>query len=125
MAWLARVRCPWYGPAPMRTPCRWPWLATLLIAGCTAPPSLRNAGDALPLTPREQRLAECLPEGLSMSSVFRPAPGAATTTVRQKLRELGAYAEDGRVHDRQGKEVYYYRVRQYGTAPSPDQLRAG
>ncbi len=64
----------------------------------------------MPLTPEEQHLARLLPEGLSMHTVFRPEHGAATTTVRQKLRDVGACAEGGKLRDRQGKELYFYRM---------------
>jgi hypothetical protein len=59
----------------------------------------------------------CLPLGLSLSDRFGisfeviDASGfRRTTTVREKLLELGAYSQDGVIFDRHGKKVIFYRV---------------
>ncbi len=100
----------------------------LLVAGCSAfdpggptPINLRMPKAA---TPAEHEMAKCLPEGLRLDTAFRLECAGRLTTVLDKLRELGAYGKDGKLFDRDGKELYFYWVPDCGVRRSEDQIRA-
>src|SRR5260370_42636888 len=103
-----------------------PALAGLLLAlaGCWAPPSAPvsrgPAGPAPPqdpapaLTPADREaVARCL-HGVTLGEGVRVRPGPGgrlhLVTVEEALAELGARAgEDGKVRDRDGKEIHFWR----------------
>lgn len=67
----------------------------------------------------------CLPFGWVLSSEFADSPETIphtnyrrrTITVREKLIQLGARCHEGVIYDRRGKEVRFYRMREWGTPP--------
>jgi hypothetical protein len=54
-----------------------------------------------------------LPEYLSLDTEFCEGYIASDkrTTIRQKLARLGAYCRDGRIYDRDGREIRFYAMR--------------
>ncbi len=100
----------------------------VLFAGCQlATPLQTPRADRRPArvryTPAElSALERCLPQGMTLETRFAPrsAPFVRDTiTVREKLEELGARCKDGKLYDAAGKELYFYRVPEYGTPPLP------
>jgi hypothetical protein len=49
-----------------------------------------------------------------------PLPDQNGVTVAQRLTELGAYAKNGKLYDRTGKEVYYWQGIKGGPQPTPE-----
>ena len=49
-----------------------------------------------------------------------PVPDQNGLTVAQRLKELGAYAKDGKIYDRTGKEVYFWQGIKGGPQPTPE-----
>jgi hypothetical protein len=82
------------------------------VLGCDRLASPSTKG---PTNPAD--LAKYLPEGVSLST---PLPRTNGTTVEQKLAELGAYAKEGKLYDRSGKEIYFFQGIVGGPRPSPE-----
>jgi hypothetical protein len=107
-------------------------LLVALGTGCAsvAPPGRLPASAAgyLPSPAEWAAMEKCLPEGLTLESRFAhrggPELDRELTTVRQKLREVRAYARDGKLYDEAGKELYFYRVPEYGSPPPPGTVEA-
>jgi hypothetical protein len=67
----------------------------------------------------EARVVACepfLPEPLTLSTEFyersKDRDEHKTITVRQKLIELGAYSENGKIYDRNGREVRFFHIKE-------------
>jgi hypothetical protein len=87
-----------------------PPLLFVVVVGCaarlTTPQSLPSEGEGF---------STYLPKGVTLAP--RVDPG--NLTVAQKLAELGARAEGGRLVDASGREIYCYQRFIPGTAPEP------
>jgi hypothetical protein len=81
------------------------------VLGCNPTPSTgRGSNDPADL-------ARCLPEGVTMSDPLSREDG---TTVGQRLKELGAHVENGKLFDRSGKEIRILTGVIGGAQPPPD-----
>jgi hypothetical protein len=96
---------------PLRTLCLLLCFSAIVL-GCDrlAAPSSKGATNPADL-------AKCLPEGVSLST---PLPRTNGTTIGQKLAELGAYAKEGKLYDRSGREIYFYQGIIGGPQTSPE-----
>ncbi len=68
----------------------------------------------------ETDLAACLPPHVRMST---PLPDQNGLTVAQRLRELGAYAKNGKLYDRTGKEIYFWQGIKGGPQSTPEMAK--
>ena len=89
-----------------------PVLTSLLCAvplGCGSGQSTQ--GGSGQSTSDEAALARCLPEGISLStSLATVSHGPGDPRVRDKLKELGAHARNGRLFDASGKEIRFFQL---------------
>jgi hypothetical protein len=75
------------------------------------------------------RLAWLLPPNLTLDTEFADSPNTvdsalnrATTTIREKLREIGAYCKGGVIYDSQGRKVVFRRISEWGCPPKDGDL---
>ena len=71
---------------------------------------------------------DCLPEHLTLDTRFCESERYAGSrdkaiTIRDKLIQLGAYCERGKIYDRTGREVRFFLIgrRRPGFPPTPEQ----
>ncbi len=108
-----------------------PFFLLFLIgaAGCTVGPWFldRPRPGPPPLSPEQlAQMARCLQPGLTLDTVFFSSeePHVGPASVREALETYRPVIKAGKLCDRaSGKELYFYRVPQYGTDPGPDQIR--
>jgi hypothetical protein len=104
----------------------WRTFLLLLATGCATTPTrhpLTELEVPLVLTPGEQEMEKCLPDGLRLVTAFRNEFQGEVTNVQRKLRELGARCNDGKLLDRNGRELYFYWVPDSGVQRSEDQIK--
>lgn len=72
-----------------------------------------------------RRLERLLPSWATLDTEFAYSPATLpgsghrpTTTIREKLEEIGAYCKDGTIHDRQGRKVIFHWATEWGYVPS-------
>jgi hypothetical protein len=81
--------------------------AALLLAAAAA---FTGCVAAHPPATDPAALAKCLPPDLTLSTVIDANPEGKGLTVADKLAEMGAHVgADGKLRDRRGKEVTFYK----------------
>jgi hypothetical protein len=94
------------------------FLAVLLpvLAGCSAAPLLPGDGSAL---------TRGLPDGVRMTDYVERDPLGRKITVGAKLVSLGAHpGPDGKLIDRSGRPITFFRLYDGGTPPTEAMQRA-
>lgn len=100
-------------------------LLLFLATGCATPSwhPLAELDVPLVITPGEREMEKCLPDGLRLGTAFRKEFQGDVTNVQRKLRELGARCNDGKMYDRNGRELYFYWVPDCPVPRSEEQLK--
>jgi len=104
----------------------WMTFLLLLATGCATTPAwhpLAELDVPLVITPGEREMEKCLPEGHCLGTAFRKDFQGEVTNVRRKLRELGARCKDGKLYDRNGRELYFYWVPDCPVPRSEEQIK--
>jgi hypothetical protein len=106
---------------------RWRMTFLLLLAtGCVSPhrqPIAELNVPLAPITPGEREMEKYLPDGLRLGTVFRKEFHGEVTNVQRKLRELGAHCKDGKLFDRNGRELHFYWVPDCPVPRSEEQIK--
>jgi hypothetical protein len=81
---------------------------------------LAPAGCALLTVAQGGQIEACLPPGVSLDTSFSPDGGLhrRVRTVREQLILLGAHCQGGKLRDRWGNEILFYKVPEWGNPPS-------
>jgi len=77
-------------------------------------------GCALVTVAQGGQIEACLPPGVSLDTSFSPDGGLhrRVRTVREQLVLLGAHCQGGKLRDRWGNEIFFYRVPEFGNPPA-------